>query len=115
MKRKPIEHADLLNRIRYNKDTGIFHSKLTGMRIGSYDHVNDNRTLNIDGKKYQEKRVAVFYVTGQWPKGFVKNKSKCKNVTKFKDLIFKLPETGNVTDEPDEVGIFGTIWRWLNG
>jgi hypothetical protein len=34
----------------------------------------------------------VFYVTGKWPKGFVKHKTKCKTVTKFNDLVFKLED-----------------------
>ena len=62
----------------------------------------------------------MFYVTGQWPKGFVKNKSACKTVTKFKDLIFKLQDENNTQEIEEEIfnneyGIFKRFWRWLNG
>jgi len=119
-KRKPIEHEELLKRVRYNRETGMFYSKLTGLRIGSFDQINSgHRCLVIDGKKYQEARVAVFYVTGQWPKGYVKNRSKFKSVvTKFKDLEFKLPVIGEIQfiDTPqNNAGIFQFFWRWLNG
>lgn len=128
-KRKPIEHEELLKRVRYNKETGMFYSKLTGLRIGSFDQINSgHRCLVIDGKKYQEARVAVFYVTGQWPKGYVKNRSKFKSVvTKFKDLEFKLPCEIDL-ERPDinaaihdsyyqlhKPTIFQRIFGWLNG
>ena len=119
-KREQITHQDLLDKIRYNSKTGIFYNRQTGQRIGHYDASNNTRAILINGKKYQETRLAVFYVTGQWPKGFVKNKSACKTVTKFKDLIFKLQDENNTQEIEEEIfnneyGIFKRFWRWLNG
>lgn len=134
MKREQITHTELLDKIRYNSKTGIFYNRLTGQRIGHYDASNDTRAMLINGKKYQETRLAVFYVTGQWPKGFVKNRSACKTVTKYKDLIFKLPlnnvsvdnwlagtspqykSGGPVMDDyHSKENFLKRFWRWLNG
>lgn len=113
--KQPIPHEDLLKRIRYNERTGIFYLKSTGMRIGNYDSSNKHRAILIDGKKYQESRLAVFYVTGQWPRGFVKNKSKRKDLyTKMKDLSYKMPDDNNVYEYHNE-NFLQRFWRWLNG
>lgn len=134
MKREQITHTELLDKIQYNPKTGIFFSRKTKQRIGHYDASNNTRAILINGKKYQETRLAVFYVTGQWPKGFVKNRSACKTVTKYKDLIFKLPANnvsgcnwlvgtspqyksgGTVSDnDHSKENFLKRFWRWLNG
>ena len=134
MKREQITHTELLDKIRYNSKTGIFYNRQTGQRIGHYDASNNTRAILINGKKYQETRLAVFYVTGQWPKGFVKNKSACKTVTKYKDLIFRLPANnvsvdnwlvgtspqyksgGTVSDnDHSKENFFKRFMMWLNG
>lgn len=124
MKREQITHQELLDKIRYKSRTGIFYNRQTGQRIGHYDASNDTRAILINGKKYQETRLAVFYITGQWPKGFVKNKSACKTVTKYKDLIFKLPDiyptksefVAAVRDDyHSKENFFKRFFRWLNG
>lgn len=124
MKQQPLTHQELLEKIRYNKSTGMFYSKQTGLRIGHYDKENGKRAIRIGNKKYQETRLAVFYVTGKWPKGFVKNRSACKTVTKYKDLIFKLPDiyptksefVAAVTDDyHSKENFLKRFWRWLNG
>ena len=124
MKREQITHTELLDKIQYNPKTGIFFSRKTKQRIGHYDASNNTRAILINGKKYQETRLAVFYVTGQWPKGFVKNRSACKNVTKYKDLIFKLPDiyptksefvAAVMDDYHSKENFLKRFWRWLNG
>ena len=130
MTQQSLTHKELLEKIRYNKNTGMFYSRQTGLRIGHYDKENGKRAIRIGNKKYQETRLAVLYVTGKWPKGFVKHKTKCKTVTKFSDLVFKLdgdmdlyndlvvtiehPSCIVRTIEQNE-SFFSKFWRWLNG
>lgn len=114
-----LTHQELLEKIRYNKSTGMFYSRKTGLRIGHYDKKNEKRSIMIGNKKCQEARLAVFYVTGRWPKGYVKHKTKCNTVTKFNDLVFKLDEQQTTCDivqtiEQNE-SFFSKFWRWLNG
>lgn len=126
MTQQSLTHQELLEKIRYNKSTGMFYSRHTGLRIGHYDKENEKRAIRIGNKKYQETRLAVFYVTGKWPKGFVKHKTKCKTVTKFSDLVFKLEDDCQyptkqefacavMADYHSKENFFKRFWRWLNG
>jgi len=88
-----ITHAELLEYCFYDQRSGCFFK--TGHikgRVGYYDKTHKQRVLCINGKKYRETRLAVFYVTGQWPVGRVKNTSSRRSYnTKFRDLVFELP------------------------
>jgi len=95
-----ITHAELLEYCTYNQFTGHFfkngHSK---GRVGYYDKSLKQRVLCISGKKYRETRLAVFYVTGQWPTGRVKTtSSRRSHNTKFRDLVY---ETDPLKDNID--------------
>ena len=88
-----ITHEELVKYCKYNPSTGIFTKRTSGIRVGSYDKATEQRVMNLKGKKYRESRVAVFYVTKQWPVGFVKNISNRRSLnTKFKNLEFKINE-----------------------
>lgn len=118
-----ITHEELLSRLSYNKATGIFINKKTGMRTGHYDKWTGQRGIDINGKKYKETRLAVFYVHGQWPEGNVSNKSKNRiSVTKYKDLVFSLPDRREHFDASvfeqsitANESLFKKFLRWLNG
>jgi len=88
-KRETITHEDLLKVVSYNVKTGIFVSNRTGLRIGFVKDAKGHRVVEVRGKRYPETRLAVFYVTGEWPVGYVRNKSKrYERYTKFKDLVY---------------------------
>lgn len=56
--------------LRYNKAKGIFTWKKgarAGMRAGSYRKAGRYRSIYIDGKNYQEHRLAYLYITGKIP------------------------------------------------
>ena len=89
--RENISHEKLLQLIKYNKSTGIFIRRRTGLRTGFVNSSNGFRAIELEGKRYTETRLAVFYVTGKWPDGKVQHKGKSRRVTKFNDLIYCLP------------------------
>ena len=89
--RENITHEKLLQLIKYNKSTGIFIRRRTGLRTGFVNSSNGFRAIELEGKRYTEPRLAVFYVNGQWPEGKVQHKGKSRRVTKFIDLSYQLP------------------------
>lgn len=87
--RETITHEELLKAVSYNAKTGIFVSNRTGLRVGFIKDARGHRVVELRGKRYPETRLAVFYVTGAWPIGYVRNKSKRQDrYTKLKDLVY---------------------------
>lgn len=114
-----ITHEELLKYCAYNAKTGIFTAIRNGARIGHFDKANGKRSFSINSKKYQEARLAVFYVTGKWPGSYVKNTSKTAQYnTKLRYLVYK---EGNdfvsgtqLRCEPEkEVNLITKMWRKL--
>lgn len=89
-----ITHKELIDYCTYNQFTGKFLRNANNKtRIGYYDKSLKQRVLCINGKKYRETKIAVFYVTGQWPVGRVKTTSSRRFYnTKFRDLVYALPK-----------------------
>lgn len=89
--KQTITHAELLAGYKYVPESGIFLNLKTGRRIGFYDKSCNKRKININDRNYAETRLAVFYVTGKWPIGFVKSTSKRKAYnTKLRDLNYSI-------------------------
>jgi hypothetical protein len=111
--RETIAHADLLNRIKYNKKTGQFFSRKTGNRLGYIKDDRGQRSINICGKKYPETRLAVFYIEGKWPIGNVKHTGRSNSVTKLDDLIYNVyhKNSVNIVIKPS---IFDKIKSWFS-
>ena len=86
-----ITHEELLAYCSYNPKTGIFTSKRNGHRIGYCDKSKLRRVMTINKDIYQENRLAVFYMTGKWPVGYVRNTSKVSQYnTKLRYLVYKV-------------------------
>jgi len=69
-----ITHAELLELLNYNPETGVFTWIKTyttyavkGKRAGGYEQ-DGYRRIKIKGKSYKEHRLAWFYVHNTWPK-----------------------------------------------
>lgn len=88
-----IEHAELLELLDYNSDTGVFTNKVTrnsravkGARAGNLDSVNGYRTLNINKQKYREHRLAWFFVYGVWPAKEIDHINRVKYDNRIENL-----------------------------
>jgi Demerecviridae HNH endonuclease len=81
----------LKSALRYKPDEGIFiwleggGRKRKGERAG-LTHSNGYRYLNIDGKRYLESRLAVFYMTGNWPLAEVDHKDRNPSNNRWENL-----------------------------
>jgi hypothetical protein len=68
-----LDHADLVSRLAYDAQTGIFtwikplsNVRKPGDRAGTTQK-NGTRIISIDKRPFVESRLAWFYVTGSWP------------------------------------------------
>lgn len=65
-----LRHARLLEKLRYDPDTGYFYHRDTGKRAGN-QQLDGYRRVGVDGKNYPEGRLAWFYMEGEWPTGVI--------------------------------------------
>lgn len=139
-----ITQKELKELVTYNKLTGKFTSNKTG-RIATY--VERKKTgggrvrFQLDElKNLYASRLAVLYVTGKYPDGFVKCVNGDSTDLRWKNLRFKLQESIDRVDDaltyhnqppmflsprfipnvtlisPEtEPTLLQRFWRWLNG
>jgi hypothetical protein len=74
-----ISHARLLALFRYDAETGVFTRLAPTNRhaAGPINTVGNRQgylRLYIDGRRYQQHRLAFFYVNGRWPGAIVDHK-----------------------------------------
>lgn len=113
--RETITHEELLKIVSYNPKTGIFVSNRTGLRVGFVKDARGHRVVELRGKRYPETRLTVFYVTGEWPVGYVRNKSKRRDrYTKFKDLVYTQSPQPEVETTPVEKTLYEKIMNLIN-
>lgn len=78
-----LAHTRLKELFYYHAGSGDFvrlqdvSNALCGEQAGSPDRVGYMR-INIDGKRYKSHRLAVFYMTGRWPKEEVDHRDTVK-------------------------------------
>lgn len=68
-----VTHHELLEWLGYDPATGVFawrksprNQTLAGSRAGSLE-ADGYRRIKLKGRKYREHRLAIFYMTGEWP------------------------------------------------
>lgn len=93
-----ISHTELQRLLNYDPTTGIFTWKVSrsltakvGARAGNLSG-GGNWQLQISGKTYAASRLAIFYVTGEWPKRRVGH----INLNPIDDRYENLEENGRI-------------------
>lgn len=130
-----ITQEELKKLVTYNKNTGKFTSNKTG-RVATY--VEHKKTgggrirFQIDElKNLYASRLAVLYVTGKYPDGFVKCINGDSTDLRWKNLQFKLQDEMFIVNDisvyhdasgihdddykKQEPTILQRFWRWING
>lgn len=86
-----LTHERLLEVLRYNKSTGLFTWRANlsrnrkGERAGTITS-NGYVRIGIDGMQYGAHRLAILYVTGQWPECEVDHKNGVKTDNRWRNL-----------------------------
>jgi hypothetical protein len=85
-----LTHNRLLELLHYEPLTGVFTWRVARSNKKAGDvagYVNDGyRVIGIDGGSYAAGRLAVFYVTGEWPSGEVDHKNHATDDNRQKNL-----------------------------
>jgi hypothetical protein len=79
--------------LSYDRDTGVFTwlevSKFGGVKVGDVAGcVNEHgyRSIGIKRRQYAANRLAILYVTGEWPKGLVDHRDFDTDNNRFDNL-----------------------------
>lgn len=86
-----VTHKELLGLIRYDQETGLFfnQSKLDDegslTQTGSLD-TRGYMKVYVKGRYYRAHRLAMFYVTGEWPKHDVDHINGIRDDNRFANL-----------------------------
>lgn len=125
-----ITQQELKEHVTYNKVTGEFLNKKTGKIATKKERTKSGIRLRIyiKGVSYYASRMAVLYVTGKYPDGFVKCINGDSADLRWKNLQFKLQNCYTMQYEPKilnssqdaiveviELPLLKRIWRYFNG
>lgn len=117
-----ITQQELKDHVIYNKVTGEFISKKTGKIATRPERRKSGYVimrLKINNVNYYAGRMAVLYVTGRYPEGFVKTHNGDQTDLRWKNLRFKLQDFYKPTEcavkEVIELSLLQKFWRWVNG
>ena len=125
-----ITQQELKDHVTYNKVTGEFLNKKTGKIATKREKTKSGIRLRIyiKGVGYYASRMAVLYVTGEYPDGFVKCINGDSADLRWKNLQFKLQNCYTMQYEPKilnssqdavveviELPLLKRIWRYFNG
>lgn len=125
-----ITQQELKEHVTYNKVTGEFLNKKTGRVATKREKTKSGIRLRIyiKGVSYYASRMAVLYVTGKYPDGFVKCVNGDSADLRWKNLQFKLQNCYTMQYEPKilnnsqdvvveviELPLLKRIWRYFNG
>jgi len=125
-----LTQQELKEHVTYNKLTGVFLNKKTGRVATKREKTKSGIRLRIyiKGVGYYASRMAVLYVTGEYPDGFVKCINGDSADLRWKNLQFKLQNCYTMQYEPKilnnsqdaiveviELPLLKRIWRYFNG
>lgn len=86
-----LTHERLLSLLRYDPITGIFvwRVRVSNVRAGTIagsPKAKGYRGIRIDGVSYYEHRLAVFYMTGEWPEDDVDHRNLIRADNRYTNL-----------------------------
>lgn len=111
-----ITRRYLKNILHYNPRTGrwtwlkaIGTRIKIGQRAGCFDVAGGYRLIRIKGKRYNESTLAMFYMTGHWPKVIVDHKNNIRHENHWSNLrpANWVQNRINSKDQPNSTGFRG--------
>jgi hypothetical protein len=123
-----LTHERLKEVLNYIPIWGIFIWKIsTSNRVAAGSIAgcltsHEYTKISIDGKKYYAHRLAVFYMTGEWPIEHVDHKNRARSNNKWENIRNATPSQnhGNLEKHIDNTsGIKGVWWnrfrsKWIS-
>lgn len=125
-KYKALTHERLLERVDYDPDTGVFSWRPRNGRMGSAiagaPAGSSNKDgyialgISLDGKRYifRAHRLAIFYMTKQWPTDQVDHENLIKNDNRYsnlRDANYSLNAQNRKVSARSSTGIKGIYWN----
>lgn len=86
-----LTHSRLLSLLRYDPIAGVFvwRRRISNVRAGTIAgslKAKGYRGIRIDGVSYYEHRLAVFYMTGEWPEDDVDHRNLIRSDNRYANL-----------------------------
>jgi len=115
--------------LHYDPATGIFTWRVSrgaavaGQEAGFLDASTGYRKVVIDGRRYLANRLAIFYVTGQWPPHLVDHENLSRTDNAFDNLrqasnaqnLWNQEKSAKVTGRPNASRFKGVSWDAARG
>ena len=114
-----IAHSELLQRLHYDPDTGIWiwleppSNSCKAKTRADLNHKSSYRTVKINKKKQLSHRLAWFYMTGSWPTAHIDHRDRDGNNNRWNNLrLASRSENAANSKRPrtNTSGYKGVIW-----
>ncbi|QOZ26170.1 HNH endonuclease [Bradyrhizobium sp. CCBAU 51753] len=89
---RELTQSDLRDVLDYDPDTGIFRwrvsptNRVKAGAVAGWRHKEGYREIRIAGRNYLASRLAIFYVTGEWPAELIKYRNGVRDDDRFANL-----------------------------
>jgi hypothetical protein len=104
----------------YDPETGVFswrqaHGRSPAGSRAATLRPDGHRRITIDGKKYRENRLAVFYMTGEWPPEQVDHRNRVPSDNRWSNLRNATPEQNSMNTGPRRYNMLRGSYKQPNG
>lgn len=114
-----ITHEELIYKVSYNPETGLFfwnHNfgsrAAAGEVIGS-DDMHGYKTVRLNKKSYKLHRLAWFYVNAEWPKGDIDHINGMRSdnrISNLRDVTRKINLENRTVSSKNACGLYGVYY-----